>query len=102
MSESIKATRATVAIGALTVDAFMLPDGSYRMSQTQSADLVGLSERNAREFLDSKTFERLAGEDYTPAIFDIDDEIRRELNELKTWLRDHAIDPYELPNSDRK
>ena len=189
MSESIKATRATVAIGALTVDAFMLPDGSYRMSQTQAADLVGLSERNAREFLDSKTFERLAGEGYTPAIFDIDseqsrgqsrfrglplevvviywvyqcyrgnkqafsllialateslerrfdnafgvfrteqerndttttkikalekalsslgegfaidDEIRRELNELKTWLRDHAIDPYELPNSDRK
>ena len=77
MSESIKAHRATVAIGALTVDAFMLPDGSYRMSQTQAADLVGLSERNAREFLDSKTFERLAGEGYTPAIFDIDSEQSR-------------------------
>ena len=77
MSESIKATRATVAIGALNVDAFMLPDGSYRMSQTQAADLVGLSERNAREFLDSKTFERLAGEGYTPAIFDIDSEQSR-------------------------
>ena len=77
MSESIKATRATVAIGGLTVDAFMLPDGSYRMSQTQAADLVGLSERNAREFLDSKTFERLAGEGYTPAIFDIDSEQSR-------------------------
>jgi hypothetical protein len=77
MSESIKAIRATVAIGALTVDAFMLPDGSYRMSQTQSADLVGLTERNAREFLDSKTFERLAGEGYTPAIFDIDSEQSR-------------------------
>ncbi len=77
MSESVKATRATVAIGALTVDAFMLPDGSYRMSQTQSADLVGLTERNAREFLDSKTFERLAGEGYTPAIFDIDSEQSR-------------------------
>jgi hypothetical protein len=34
--------------------------------------------------------------------FAIDDEIRRELNELKTWLSDHAIDPYELPNSDRQ
>ena len=77
MSESIKATRATVAIGGLTVDAFMLPDGSYRMSQTQAADLVGLSERNVREFLDSKTFERLAGEGYTPAIFDIDSEQSR-------------------------
>ena len=74
MSESIKATRATVAIGDLFVDAFMLPDGSYRMSQTQAADLVGLTERNAREFLDSKTFERLAGDGFTPAIFDIDSE----------------------------
>ena len=188
MSESIKATRATVAIGALTVDAFMLPDGSYRMSQTQAADLVGLSERNARDFLDSKTFERLVGEGYTPAIFDIDseqsrgqsrfrglpleivviywvyqcyrgnkqafsllialateslerrfdnafgvvrteqerndattarikalesdlanlgegfaidDDIRRELNDLKIWLRDHGIDPYGLPSDDR-
>ena len=40
MSESIKATLATVEIGALIVDAFMLPDGSYRMSQTQSAETV--------------------------------------------------------------
>jgi cell division protein FtsB len=77
MSESIKATRATVAIGDLVVDAFMLPDGSYRMSQTQAADLVGLTERNAREFLDSKTFERLAGDGFTPAIFDIDSEQSR-------------------------
>ena len=77
MSESIKATRATVAIGDLIVDAFQLPDGSYRMSQTQAADLVGLTERNAREFLDSKTFERLAGDGFTPAIFDIDSEQSR-------------------------
>lgn len=50
MSESIKATRATVAIGALTVDAFMLPDGSYRMSQTQAAEAVEKDEINARRF----------------------------------------------------
>ncbi|MFN5472772.1 MAG: hypothetical protein ACK6BN_06885 [Pseudanabaena sp.] len=40
MSESIKATRATVAVRGLTVDAFMLSDGSYRMSQTQAAETV--------------------------------------------------------------
>ena len=40
MSESIKATRATVAIGDLTVDGFQLPDGSYRMSQTGAAALI--------------------------------------------------------------
>lgn len=76
-SESVKAIRAAVQIGSMSIDGFMLPDGTYRMSQTQAADLVGLSERNAREFLDSKTFERLAGEGYTPAIFDIDSEQSR-------------------------
>ena len=40
MSDSIKATRATVAIGGLTVDAFMLPDGSYRMSQSGAAAAI--------------------------------------------------------------
>jgi hypothetical protein len=74
MTESIKATRASVQIGALEVDGFMLPDGSYRMSQTQSAECVGMTERNAREFLDSKTFQRLTGEGYTPAIFEIESE----------------------------
>jgi len=72
MTESIKATRASVQIGALEVDGFMLPDGSYRMSQAQSAECVGMTERNAREFLDSKTFKRLTGEGYTPAIFEIE------------------------------
>lgn len=74
MTESIKATRALVQIGSLEVDGFMLPDGSYRMSQTQSAECVGLAERNAREFLDSKTFKRLMGEGYTPAILEIESE----------------------------
>jgi hypothetical protein len=74
MTESIKATRASVQIGAMEVDGFMLPDGSYRMSQTQAAECVGMTERNAREFLDSKTFKRLTGNDYTPAIFEIESE----------------------------
>lgn len=41
MTESVKAVRAPVQIGYLTVDGFMLPDGSYRMSQTQAAECVG-------------------------------------------------------------
>ena len=65
MSKSIKATRATVAIGSLPVDGYMLPDGSYRMSQTQAAETVGKEEFNARDFLASKTFKRLSGEGYT-------------------------------------
>jgi hypothetical protein len=63
-----------VRIGSLEVDGFMLPDGSYRMSQTQAAECVGLTERNAREFLDSKAFKSLMGEGYTPAIIEIESE----------------------------
>ena len=68
MSESIKATRATVAIGGLTVDAFMLPDGSYRMSQTQAAEAVGLSRQNVSDFLRSNAIKILLGEGYTSPI----------------------------------
>ena len=62
MSESIKATRATVAIGALTVDAFMLPDGSYRMSLSQAAECIGKPARGTFDFLQSKALKRLLGE----------------------------------------
>ncbi|ESA35954.1 hypothetical protein N836_09550 [Leptolyngbya sp. Heron Island J] len=72
MTESTKATRASIQIGDLTVDGFMLPDGNYRMSQTQTAEAVGLPERNARDFLKSKAIKRLLGEDYTPAISEVE------------------------------
>jgi len=62
MSESIKATRATVAIGDLTVDAFQLPDGSYRMSLSQAAECVGKPARGTFDFLQSKALKRLLGE----------------------------------------
>jgi hypothetical protein len=35
-------------IGDRVVAGFMLPDGSYRMSQTQAAECVGKTEINAR------------------------------------------------------
>ncbi len=72
MSESIKATRATVAIGALIVDGFMLPDGSYRMSQTQAAETVGKDEINARRFLTSKSINAIRGEGYTPDSIEVE------------------------------
>ena len=72
MSESIKATRATVAIGALTVDAFMLPDGSYRMSQAGAAETVGKDEINARRFLTSKSINAIRGEGYTPDSIEVE------------------------------
>ncbi|NES17908.1 MAG: hypothetical protein F6K41_03050 [Symploca sp. SIO3E6] len=79
MTESIRATRASVQIGSLEVDGFMLPDGSYRMSQTQAAECVGLSERNARDFLRSKALKSLLGEGYTPAISAVEIESNDQL-----------------------
>lgn len=72
MTDSTKATRATVQIGSLTVDGFMLPDGAYRMSQTQAADCIGKPEVNARRFLDSKSIKALLGAGYTPDTVEIE------------------------------
>lgn len=55
----------------------MLPDGSYRMSQTQAAECVGLSERNARDCLRSKGLKALLGEGYTPAILEIEPDVNQ-------------------------
>ncbi len=71
MTDSHKATRASITIGSITVDGFMLPDGSYCMNQTEAADSVGLSERNARDFLRSKAIKSLLGKGYTPAKKDL-------------------------------
>ena len=68
--ESVRAVRASVQIGALTVDGFMLPDGGYRMSQTQVAEAVGLSRRNVSDFLRSNALKSLLGEGYTDTIFE--------------------------------
>ena len=86
MSKSIKATRATVAIGDLTVDAFMLPDGSYRMSQTQLAEAVGKDEINARRFLTSKSINAIRGESYTPDSIEVSSS-----NEIRGQTRFNAL-----------
>lgn len=72
VTESVRAVRASVHIGSLTVDGFMLPDGSYRMSQTQAAECVSLKVQNVSDFLRSKAFKALAGEGYTPQISEIE------------------------------
>lgn len=66
MTESQKATRATIAIGSLEVEGFMLPDGSYRMSVTSVALAIRTTQQNATNFLRSSAFKSLQGEGYTP------------------------------------
>jgi hypothetical protein len=72
MSDSVKASRAIVALGSFVIDGFMLPDGSYRMSQTQMAEIIAKPEINARRFLDSKSIKALLGQGYTPDTVEVD------------------------------
>lgn len=72
-----KATRATVTIGNLAIEGFMLPDGSYRLSLTQAADTIGLTARNAFAFLESKAFKSLTGEGYTDSLSEIEADDRQ-------------------------
>ncbi|MCC3498356.1 MAG: hypothetical protein JGK03_15555 [Microcoleus sp. PH2017_25_DOB_D_A] len=91
MTESVRAVRAAVQIGSLTVDGFMLPDGSYRMSQTQVVEAAGLSRRNVSDFLRSNAGESLLGEGYTGTIFECD--------YYERLLREHGIDPWRIPGA---
>lgn len=77
MTESNRATRAIVTIGTLTADGFMLPDGSYRMSQAQAAQAIDESPVNALRFLQSRDSTALLGEtytDYTPESVEVEPE----------------------------
>ncbi len=61
MADTIKAQRAEILLGDIPLEVFMLPDGSYRMSQTQVAGAVDRDERSFRRFLDSKWLKALPG-----------------------------------------
>lgn len=86
MTDSVKATRATVTLGSIIIDGFMLPDGSYRMSQTQMAETVDKPEINARRFLDSKGIKTLLGKGYTPDSVDVDSD-----NQARGQTRINAV-----------
>lgn len=62
MTDSVRAVRAAVQIGSLTVDGFQLPDGGYRMSLTQAAECVGKPARSTFDFLRSKALKGLLSE----------------------------------------
>ena len=65
MTDSTKATRTVVPIGSLAIDGFMLPSGSYRMSQAGAADAIEEAPVYALRFLQSKDSKALLGESYT-------------------------------------
>lgn len=63
-----KAKRATIFVGSLEIEGFMMPDGSYRMSQLQAAECIGTTAQNASNFLRSKAFKALRSEGFTDQV----------------------------------
>ncbi|MBI4781759.1 MAG: hypothetical protein HY785_10555 [Oscillatoriophycideae cyanobacterium NC_groundwater_1537_Pr4_S-0.65um_50_18] len=75
MTDSVKATRAIVTLGSLAIDGFMLPDGSYRMSQAGAAEAIKEPSVYALRFLRSRDSKVLLGEaytDYTPESVEVE------------------------------
>ena len=60
-----KAKRATIQLGSIELDVFQLPDGSYRMSQSEIASVVELQATYVLRFLSSKWLKALPSKDYT-------------------------------------
>jgi len=86
MTDSVKATRATVTLGSIIIDGFMLPDGTYRMSQTQMAATIAKPEINARRFLDSRGIKALLGKGYTPDSVEVE-----SINQNRGQTRINAV-----------
>ena len=50
-----KAKKATFKLGSLVLDGYQLPDGSYRMSQTQVCSVIGKADNSVLQFLAGKS-----------------------------------------------
>jgi len=61
------AERATIYLGNIPLEVFMLPDGQYVLSQTQVAEAVGKTEVSFRDFVTSKSPEALPYKGFRPA-----------------------------------
>ena len=72
MTDSLKAKRTKIILGSLTLNGFVLPDGSFRMSLSQAADSVGLTARNTFDFLRSKAFKSSMKDGYTVPVCQIE------------------------------
>ena len=81
-----KAQRAAITISNFEVEGFMMPDGSYRMSQTSAAEAVGRPQRNAGRFLASAGIKALLGKTYTPDSIEVESS-----NQLRGQTRINAL-----------
>lgn len=56
-----KAQRQTIQLGTIPIQVFLLPDGSYYLSQTEVSVVIGKAKYSIRDFLNSKGFKALLG-----------------------------------------
>lgn len=77
MNSVIKAKRAEIKLGDFVLEIFQLPNGDYRLSQSQVAEIVEKNEINARRFLTSKSPEVLPFKGLTLDTFEVGDERTR-------------------------
>lgn len=59
MSETAKAKEAEITLGTALIKVFQLPNGEYRLSQSQVTEAIGKRNRSIIEFLGGKSLEAL-------------------------------------------
>lgn len=67
-----KAQRVTVPFGDIHLNGFVLPDGTYALSQSQVAEVIDKDESLARRFLQSKAVQALPDKDFRLGVFEIE------------------------------
>lgn len=68
----MKATRTTIKYGSIDLEVFMLPDGSYSLSQTQVGFAIEKHDKSLRQFLDGSSPEALPHKDFSRRQEDIE------------------------------
>lgn len=65
-NQTVKAKREVILLGNLQLNVFQLPNGTYLLSQTQTADSIAEDEISVRRFLKSDSPEALPYKGFTP------------------------------------
>jgi hypothetical protein len=62
MADTVKATKATIKLGNIELDCFLMPNGDYRMSVGQAANACNLDPKRVPEIWERKDVKALLGE----------------------------------------
>lgn len=68
----MKAKRTNIKYGSVDLEVFMLPDGSYQLSQTQVGLTLGKSHSSLAHFINGKSLEALPHKDFTSTEIEIE------------------------------